>query len=82
MRYYYGTTPNIYKLRVLQWTTEPPTQEGLYFACSENGVEITHYRGRNETDVGIMDIEWRYPLSAFTHWIGPLPVPEPPSEDE
>jgi hypothetical protein len=66
----------------LQWTTTPPTEEGLYFAYSqEDGVEIVHYRGRNQLDMAVMGIEWRYSLGGYTHWLGPLPVPEPPKVD-
>jgi hypothetical protein len=40
-----------------------------------------HYRGRNQLDIAVMGIEWRYSLGGYTHWLGPLPVPEPPKVD-
>lgn len=59
------------------WTTTPPTEEGWYWAIHEA--------------VGYMDLvkvckltedyltTENGPLYVFTHWLGPLPPPEPPT---
>lgn len=79
MTYYYGTTPDIYKLRALKWTTEPPSRKGLYFACQSGIVYWVEVLGN------LMVGNPRgadFPLDDFSHWIGPLLIPEPPSEGE
>lgn len=59
------------------WSTEPPTVDGYYFACTERGW------------IGIVDVivssgvayGWYslHSISEFIHWIGPIPKPEPPT---
>ena len=60
------------------WTTEPPTVEGWYWARHEVTKEIVM------TQVcQITSDYWTTengPIWQFTHWLGPLPVPEPPTE--
>jgi hypothetical protein len=70
----------------LRWTTNPPTEPGLYRAKRWDGGFV------NWVEVG--EFTHGYPfvlmygsdvtlgLDEFTHWLGPLPVPEPPTEGE
>ena len=76
-----------------EWTTEPPTREGLYRVSmskdnefwaeviKERGklfvVHIVHFK-RQGFSVRQLLIE----LVDKAHWLGPLPVPAPPSEGE
>ena len=61
-----------------EWTTETPTVEGWYWARHEVTKEIVM------TQVcQITSDYWTTengPIWQFTHWLGPLPVPEPPTE--
>jgi hypothetical protein len=65
---------------VLEWTTEPPKAEGYFWARQEVSGEIFI--------VNVIKLASDYlttdagPLHNFTHWLGPLPVPQPPSEGE
>jgi hypothetical protein len=62
----------------LGWTTTPPTEPGWYWAWCEGDTA--------PVCLNIMITEGGIPLtlrtilvaSEFTHWLGPLPVPEPP----
>lgn len=63
----------------LKWTTAPPTVEGWYWVrFSNEQIECV--------TIGIIDgkpIEKFYDhwaLEGVTHWLGPLPEPEPPKE--
>lgn len=67
---------------MLQWKTEKPKAWGYFYA--------NHYR------LGVVMVEVRDPdgyvaawltaegipfeIKEFTHWLGPLPIPEPPQE--
>jgi hypothetical protein len=71
--------------KFMYWTTTPPTVEGWYWALD---VLFQH--------IEPVYVEWSIPdrkfivnqmrngkemeLSDFSHWLGPLPVPEPPNE--
>lgn len=58
---------------VLHWTTEPPTVEGWYWMMQPSGVPLCLYFD------GRLGIEDEYlDFDDFTHWLGPLPPPEPP----
>ena len=61
----------------LEWTTEPPTEGGWYWIRYPDGeiacVEVFYSLGNMETDSD-------YVLDTVTHWLGPLPVPEPPED--
>jgi hypothetical protein len=73
--------------KVITWTTEPPTVEGDYFVWAKDDAYF-----RIPTIVKVVDVEpntitpvltlWfgghEYNLDRVTHWLGPLPVPEPP----
>lgn len=64
----------------MQWTTEKPTKEGWYWT----------YDGEF-TILALVDNYWGYlsahveantiDLDKFTHWMGPLLEPEPPTND-
>lgn len=58
-----------------EWTTEPPTQAGLYFACQSGIVYWVEVLGNLTVDNPRGD---GFPLEDYSHWIGPLPQPEPP----
>jgi hypothetical protein len=68
------------QLPELEWTTETPKKPGIYWAKQRDG------------DIEIIDID-SWSKSAFrtgqngsvlktnyTHWLGPIPAPEPPTE--
>jgi hypothetical protein len=75
---------------VLEWTTKPPTQVGDYFAWKKDDeyffeptiVNVTNIRHISEPPFYTF---WfggiEYELDSITHWLGPLPVPEPPTEE-
>lgn len=67
-----------------QWTTEPPKQEGQYWCYFPKAHEplfclpiLLDANGNPWVD---SDDRWQ--LQKVTHWLGPLPAPEPPSEGE
>jgi hypothetical protein len=74
----HGITPE--DCKTLTWTASPPTEPGKYWAKNKDGsIEIldvdswskSAYRpGQNGSVL----------KSDFTHWLGPLPEPEPPTE--
>jgi hypothetical protein len=66
------------------WTTNPPKQEGFYWVrFADNRITVVevekwHDGGMRFTEIGSdevpkVDDDW-----SPTHWLGPLPVPEPP----
>lgn len=76
---------NSYTYTDEEWTTEPPTQEGWYWAAGE-GLEIQlcnvvwNILDRDNARFQAMQAGNNDMLefSEFTHWLGPLPVPEIP----
>ena len=59
-----------------EWTTVPPTQDGWYWAADGGEIEIVLFErgicwaaGQDEQYV---------PEKYYTHWLGPLPVPDVP----
>lgn len=67
--------------KALKWTTETPTIEGWYWARTYVGVkEKIFVVEMRQTGIFITNAECPFPTSMFTHWLGPLPVPEPPDE--
>ena len=75
------------------WTTEPPTQEGLYWITFKVGgewIEPTDIRfvlsdGKiKELADDKITVDFPSAFFAFSDWrlLGPLPVPAPPSEGE
>ena len=72
------------------WSTDAPTKDGWYWAAFPFGDDAwikVHVkvegdvcysvRGEEDGEEGKL-AEWR--LASFTHWLGPLPVPEPPED--
>jgi hypothetical protein len=67
------------ELNGMKWTTEPPTQEGLYRAKDINGwvswvlvdANLYVYEFREDSEFVLQD---------YTHWLGPIPPPELPKE--
>lgn len=69
----------------LQWTTEPPKQRGLYRAIDTKGigwwVHVSQEPYREDVFyVSRFGYGHNVSLDNFTHWLGPLPMPEPPKE--
>lgn len=72
------------------WTTEPPTQEGWYWAKPDmskkpehDNVQVVYlWDWDGEPKVMVSGVEISVPVFHFTHWLGPLPVPELPEKDE
>jgi hypothetical protein len=70
-----------------KWTTDPPKEDGDYFAWKRDDeyfdtptiVSVTNIRHISEPPYFTF---WfagvEYELSRVTHWLGPLPVPDPP----
>ena len=71
---------------VLQWTTTPPTQGGLYKARQKGvgtlWVEVWSLSGGWLPLIKTFGSDVDSGLEDFTHWLGPLPEPEPPTEGE
>jgi hypothetical protein len=67
----------------LKWTTEAPTQKGWYWAFDEtdrkSGVLMLNV---DNDGIGYHLVAWDADIptniSSYTHWLGPLPVPESP----
>lgn len=63
----------------LEWTTEPPTQDGWYWTVEANDifiVEVSKIGSRMIVNYfGTLE-ESR--VDEFTYWLGPLPIPDPP----
>jgi hypothetical protein len=69
----------------MQWTTTPPTEPGWYWVRWNipyiHDVEIVRvYREHQGDRLFVADIgeDAEFELAKFTHWLGPLPIPEPP----
>jgi hypothetical protein len=65
----------------LGWTTTPPTKEGWYWAMLSKEYSILYPLVLVEFREGTIYTHGnKAPASfeSFTHWLGPLPVPEPP----
>lgn len=66
-----------------EWTTTLPTVPGAYFAILANVPMIVRvYIGLFIDELYAVQpgIETEFALSRFSHWLGPLPVPEPPEK--
>lgn len=73
----------------MTWTTTPPTEPGWYWMASGPNVFgwIGHYFKTNEGVVRMSNMDntksfARLAAKGNFHWLGPLPVPEPPAVDE
>ena len=74
-----------YTVGRLDWTTEPPKEPGYFWAMSPlRQIEPRTIVEIRETENGLRAYatgnNYGYPLDMFTHWLGPLPVPEPPTD--
>lgn len=77
-----------------EWTTEPPTEGGTYWAWvhveNRSGksypqvIDIYIHEGEIHIDWPVSGYEWdpNFEVKDITHWLGPLPVPEPPTEEK
>jgi hypothetical protein len=74
------------KLVYGEWTTEPPTVAGWYWARTNKGIPYIVRVGLFGT--GVTGTLWVYTTNStkafdfdmVDYWLGPLPVPEPPKE--
>jgi hypothetical protein len=64
---------NMYEFAELEWTTEPPTQEGWYWVNFK--IFVVDYV--LPVQYPLRDTEENMHLA--THWLGPIPEPEKPS---
>ncbi len=62
------------------WTTEPPTKPGWYWTMLNKPrlVKVSQEAFTSELHVTHTGNEQEYPLSDYTHWLGPLLEPENP----
>jgi hypothetical protein len=65
----------------MEWTTDKPTEPGLYWAWDRIhilAVDAYIHRGK----IVLFELGEGYNLmqsvDAFSHFIGPLPIPDPP----
>jgi hypothetical protein len=74
-----------------EWTTETPTVEGWYWFRVKSGtsessitelsyIEIRGGRACFAPLVNGYEFDDDYEMSDITHWLGPIPAPEPPTE--
>jgi hypothetical protein len=78
---------HLYRQMLGEWTTTPPTDDGRFWAKWKDGkvdcVELSWSLATNKLEAWVVGREYTYDLSDFSHWLGPLPVPEaPPTESE
>ena len=77
--------------QAFEWTTEPPTKDGWYWAYCKPGNDIVEDAPEIVTvtfagELGIIvesagHDDWSDTFEVFTHWLGPIPEPEKPSTD-
>lgn len=76
-------------IRLMEWTTEQPTQLGYYWALNKRHermtvglsiVEVAEHAFMGQVKTMAYDLGQACELSDFSHWLGPLPVPELPNE--
>lgn len=74
-------TAEFKEIRMLEWTTTPPTEPGCYWVMTGWGPAIAivgSFDFSTNLMVKIASGQATYEISNFTHWLGPLPIPEPP----
>lgn len=59
-----------------KWSTDPPTEDGWYWAYDSRDGKVEMIFYGNEPELVWID---RLVLELYTHWLGPLPKPEPPT---
>ena len=72
----------------IQWTTEPPTQEGWYWIYVHHdkfpsGPNVDYVQRDRSGYLGISNGDYletfeEYAAGLKAYWLGPLPIPEPP----
>jgi len=78
-----NTALESFLLNGFQWTTEPPTQEGWYWGFHKNKTVYMFWVGLDDDNILMAYFNgYPVPFESHTHWLGPLPVPEPPNEAE
>ena len=69
----------------IEWTTEQPWKQGvrdaLYWAYDGKIVQLVDVMGGIVYGTGDRYNRLSH-VNDYTHWMGPLPVPEPPGEKE
>lgn len=79
----------LYRQLLGDWTTAPPTEDGYYFAKREPKaysqdveiVRVTELDIKTKTDLcWVARADCLEKVQSFTHWLGPLPAPEPPEK--
>jgi len=88
--YYYGKVHEcmLETIATMSWTTEPPTEPGLYwYTYKHKGTwaeptekRISLFRGELCEEVCTND-GGDYEEISGGCWLGPLPIPEPPEKD-
>lgn len=65
-----------------EWTTAPPKEPGIYQAIHEDEGQcfVKVVKGTGSVDMMAMmhGVDMLCGLDGFTHWIGPIPLAEPP----
>jgi hypothetical protein len=76
-------------MRAMMWQTEPPTQEGWYWSYNSNSTLLNEepkavfvYSDKWQHDGALIVYDGgAYRVKNYaTHWLGPIPAPEPPKE--
>jgi hypothetical protein len=68
----------------LGWTTTPPTEPGWYWVKCDTGAVSVYLVNLANSVMGLyfesLGESWEYIMEDWkiTHWLGPLPPPEPP----
>ena len=69
--------------KATEWTVTLPTEPGWYWATETPGAEVGILFVTKDAYDDLVAYDWRcisYRLSDLSHWLGPLPVPAPPTE--
>ena len=82
--------PGMWHAKYMRWTTEPPEQGGWFWASiryASGRYQRIIFIDKNQTYYAPVDWddERREHISQLgedVYWLGPLPVPEPPTESE
>jgi hypothetical protein len=84
---YHSISDTRTKLQKLEWTTTPPTEPGWYQAVANMGVLSAAPEFVEVVEVFPGNFwaertgnEERTDLTLFTHWLGPIPLAERPTE--
>lgn len=70
-----------------EWTTEQPTQDGLYWVyvkkhpdvAASPFVTFADVTVGSEVEVTVINEHAPYSSDDFSHWMGPIQKPEPPA---